>query len=104
MKFLACIMSLYILVLIAVPCADHPEDHVLVKNEIVSGTHQDRDHAGDQCSPFCTCDCCVSPILYQDHTLIFQCFTVLLGTYLPEYSVESISFYPGSIWQPPQLS
>jgi len=104
MKFIACILSFYIMVLLAIPCADHQKDHVLQKKEMASAAHHDKDHMGDQCSPFCTCDCCVSPIIYQDYTVILDSFAILMGSYSSENPFDSVTFYSGSIWQPPQIS
>jgi hypothetical protein len=69
MKFFATILSLYILLLTAIPCVDHPEDHTLQKIEITQSATDNHQHEGDQCSPFCTCDCCVSP----HHSSGFYC-------------------------------
>jgi hypothetical protein len=103
MKIFACILSLYILALTAIPCVDHPEDHTLQKIEITQSATGNHQHEGDQCSPFCTCDCCVSPIIHQDFIVRLDSFSFLLGCFTPEYASAFVSCYSGFIWQPPQL-
>lgn len=59
MKYLAFILSIYILALNLVPC----EDYAIADNEVnieisqnIDGDHQH--HGTDVCSPFCICQCC----------------------------------------------
>ncbi len=59
MKFLAFILSVYILALNFAPC----EDTVAIDNDIkiviVQNIYMDFDHSDyDLCSPFCQCHCC----------------------------------------------
>jgi hypothetical protein len=104
MKFFATILSVYILFLVAIPCVDQPEDHTVQKMQNTQSPADNHQHDGDQCSPFCTCDCCVSPILRQNFIVSLDSFSILLGCFSPEYSSAFVSCYTGSIWQPPQLS
>lgn len=104
MKLLASILSFYILLLTAIPCIDQPEDYTLQKTEIAQNTTDSHQHEGDQCSPFCTCDCCVSPIIQLDFIVRLDSFSFLMGTFSPDYATAFVSCYSGSIWQPPQLS
>jgi len=66
MKFFACILSVYILFLSAIPCVDRPEDHSLQRIEVTQNHPESHQHNTDQCSPFCTCECCVSPVIQQN--------------------------------------
>ena len=104
MKFFACILSLYIMVLIAIPCADRPEDHSLQKSEITQNTGSNHQHDCDHCSPFCTCNCCASPVIQQESIIQFDSTTLLQVYTLAEYITVFTSIYLGSIWQPPQIS
>ncbi len=100
MKILPFILSLYILVLTAIPCIDEPNDISLNKiTHSISGNQQtDIDH----CSPFCTCDCCVSPIIYKSYMIQFNSYSL----YQKQYSTYSSNYnlvHYASIWQPPQI-
>lgn len=105
MKALSLILSLYVLVLLAMPCADVSTDNAVHKNEIGNSTasHQ-HDHEGevDHCSPFCLCNCCVSPVPCTVFAIDFSCTYVTqiqLCQYV--YSEKTYNFIP--IWQPPKL-
>jgi hypothetical protein len=104
MKFIATILAIYILALVAVPCVDQPEDRIVQKMQITQNPADNHQNDCDQCSPFCTCDCCVSPIIWQNLIVSLDSFSILLGCFSPEYSSAFVSCYSGSIWQPPQLS
>ncbi len=59
MKFLAFILSIYILALNLTPCADYsvPDDEVKIEiSQAIGDDHQHQD--SDLCSPFCSCQCC----------------------------------------------
>jgi hypothetical protein len=103
MKFFACILSLYIMVLTAIPCADKPEDHTLQKSEITQNAGSNHQHDCDHCSPFCTCNCCASPVIQQDIIIQFNCFSLLQEYTSSEYISVFTSDYLSSIWQPPQI-
>jgi len=66
MKLLTCILLLYVSVLIAWPCFDVPDNEHIINTEISQNSHSHNHNAGDLCSPFCACSCCVSPIISQD--------------------------------------
>ncbi len=102
MKFFALILSIYVLVLTAIPCVDKPEDTTIQKTVICAKTagsqHQDIDH----CSPFCTCNCCSSPKIQQDLVIAFNSFQILIESY-SDFSPHFTSCHFAAIWQPPQL-
>lgn len=102
MKFFVYILSLYILVLIAIPCIDKPVVNTIQKIEL---SHNDNNHQSnsDRCSPFCTCDCCIIPVIQQDSSIQFDCFDYIYREYT-DYSVSYISSLFVTIWQPPKLS
>lgn len=105
MRILACILSFYIIALTAIPCIDLPEDHDVQTIEMTQNTG-DHQHPKDidHCSPFCTCNCCASPIIQHDLSIQFDSFSFLQQYISTKYSSEFVSRYSGSIWQPPQLS
>ena len=101
MRLLACILSIYILVLTAMPCCDRPESGSVQKTEVAQKTgsvpHQDIDH----CSPFCSCNCCSSPKVQVDQAISYF-VAPMLHKYLPELTSKIFSCLTGSIWQPPR--
>ncbi len=102
MKFFTVILSLYILALTAVPCIDVHGIDTSNKSEEFQKTSTDRSSGIDHCSPFCTCDCCVSPVLYQDFNLHFNSFS-LDQNHFTQYFTDYVSSIFTSIWQPPKL-
>jgi hypothetical protein len=59
MKYLAFILSVYLLVLNLVPCEDYAVADNEVNTEISQSIDVDHQHQGtDICSPFCICQCC----------------------------------------------
>lgn len=103
MKVIAYILSIYVLVLIAIPCADKPDDSLLHKPEITQGSSSGHQQDMDHCSPFCVCSCCASPVV-----LLFYAFPAdnLLSVQLdfPELIPDFHSTTLNSVWQPPRLS
>lgn len=102
MKFFVYILSLYILVLIAIPCIDKPVDNTVQKIEL---SHNDNNHQSnsDHCSPFCSCDCCVTPVIQLDISICLDCFDYTYREY-SEFSVSYTFSLFAYIWQPPKLS
>ena len=103
MKFFAYILSFYILILTAIPCMDEHEDNTLQKTEISPKTTHDHQQDIDHCSPFCTCNCCASPVLQFNVVIEFICFKYSVYDF-PEYNTTITSSFFASIWQPPQFS
>ena len=103
MKLFVYILSLYILVLSAIPCIDQPEDHSLQKSVISSNTAESHHHDTDHCSPFCTCNCCSSSKIQQQIVIAFNREEFLLACF-SEHSPSSVSAPPDTVWQPPRLS
>ena len=75
MKFLAFIISIFILALSIVPCADVDASSLKEKFKIetpASDTTQPN-NMSDACGPFCSCNCCVGftkPEIFQINPLI----------------------------------
>jgi hypothetical protein len=102
MKSSACILVLYFLVLMAMPCFDVPND-VHIGSFGISQTSTAHTHeGGDLCSPFCACSCCVSPVISQDyviHITTFQPVQDYDSCYITSYKSSLFA----SIWQPPKI-
>jgi hypothetical protein len=101
MKIFAFIISLIVLGLNFLPCADADCSSSEAKQEI-AGTQQKKDHT-DDCSPFCKCACCTSFSI--NHTV------AIVQAIIPDYRKNYSSFYNCTvisisfpIWQPPQLA
>ena len=103
MKILATILSIYILTLTAIPCIDLPADNILQKIELSQSSRDNHQNETDNCSPFCTCDCCVAPVLPQNTIFEFS-FVDFLKYNFSEYTSVLISSLFVSIWQPPKLN
>lgn len=101
MRLLALIFSMYILLLTALPCAEMKEkDHA--QNAPVSQSSTNHDDCND-CSPFCFCNCCASPMVCQMDLVVFQVSTIV-RKHETNYPTLFVTQRSGDIWQPPQLS
>lgn len=108
MKLFSIIVSIYIVALSCLPCADLEVDSLAHTTTNFSANHNDHSHdkENDLCSPFCICSCCGSQIvsLFQTDAINFPIPLKSIKTQLPTYkSVFASNFY-GSIWQPPQIA
>lgn len=103
MKIIAIILSLYILVLTAIPCIDVPQDNTLHKTELSTKTSDNQQNRTDNCSPFWPCNCCVIPIVSKGCTLSFNCFSYSQTHFAP-YQSGHFSNLSLAIWQPPKIA
>ena len=103
MRFLAFILSIYILTLNLTPCEDTSILDNEVKIEISKTIGDDHQHQGaDSCSPFCSCQCC------HIHATHFE--IVELAVSSTDISTEVFYHFNGlvkdfntTILQPPQV-
>ena len=58
MKGLAVFLSFYIVLLSTLPCADFVTGNTISGSELSQQTTGTNHNDIDQCSPFCTCQCC----------------------------------------------
>jgi len=103
MKAIACILSVYILVLIAIPCIDAPLGDTLQNVEQADHSNHNHNHENDHCSPFCSCQCCATPAVFQNYAIQFNCF-LFVQKQFPGYSSSYISSLFVTIWQPPKIA
>ena len=107
MKWFNIILSIYLVALACMPCADIEIDsasHSLAVHQSEKDNHSHDKH-NDLCSPFCICNCCGAQILnyFSVITYNFSFISSDIKTQEPTYkSINSSNFY-GSIWQPPQI-
>lgn len=103
MKLFTSIFSIYILLLTGLKCVDVPSSNDLTKIEINSSGNDGNHHDTDHCSPFCICDCCVTPVIQQNSSPYTDHLEFTNLEY-PVYSVSYISSLFVTVWQPPKLS
>nr|NQU90277.1 hypothetical protein [Bacteroidota bacterium] len=101
MKFIAVILSVYVMVLTAMPCADvFAADTNSVTLEVFEQSHS-HSHDVDLCSPFCFCDCCQTLSQITKH-FIFQInlvsFNLSMSSLVQDEIECAISF-----WRPPKI-
>jgi hypothetical protein len=103
MKFFAFIMAFLVLALSIMPCADtNAMPNAKEKTEIAKSSQQQHDNHRDECSPFCTCTCCVGIALLGN----FKKATGIIPPSAQVYSsmiASALFTIPLPIWQPPQL-
>lgn len=109
MKFFSVIFALYILILSCLPCGDTHDCKVLDngKETFAQIDHHDHREDTESCSPFCTCACCSSTVVFSfqypvsitDYTSSFfpQCKRIII-----ENDAFASNIY-GNIWQPPKI-
>ena len=103
MKLFASILSIYILLLTAIPCVDVPPDKNLHKMQLFGQTTNDHPSDTDHCTPFCPCDCCLTPVIQEEPSIQLNCMDFTFREY-SDYSVSYISTLFAFIWQPPKIS
>lgn len=101
-RLTAFILSLLVLVLGCMPCADANPFPSKAQQEVYQTTDQGHEH-NDICSPFCICSCCAGFSFNQPF--------IEIETFLPQQGADHSAYYIASlievslpIWQPPQLS
>jgi hypothetical protein len=98
MRLLALFFSFYILLLTALPCADAPARNPKQDAPI----SQSSTSHNDECSPFCTCNCCAMAMVCQVQAVDFKVIPIV-REHLTSYPTLSVTQRSGDIWQPPQL-
>ncbi|KIO51698.1 DUF6660 family protein [Flavobacterium hibernum] len=107
MKWITIILSIYLMALSNMPCADMEVNSAAHKvAEFSSELNHTHDKSNDLCSPFCACNCCGAQVLSYQTSEIFD-FPVafsIISIQLPTYKSVYTSNFFGSIWQPPQIA
>lgn len=108
MKFLNIILSIYLVALSCLPCADMEVNSLAHSSSEVVANHDKHSHdkENDLCPPFCVCNCCGTQILNFNQEITFEFRKVFteITTQIPTYkSILTSNFY-GSIWKPPQIA
>jgi hypothetical protein len=109
MKLITNILSLYILLLATLPCADEAGWCVFDVESTIgvelhqSGNHDHKNDCSDHCSPLCTCSCC--QITVRTPAKIHLGITPPVISFSDPSSLESLLKDLTSlddIWQPPK--
>jgi len=104
MKWFAILLSVFMIVISCIPCADAaPEIDNHAPTIIISNTDsQDHLPAADLCSPLCICNCCAGFALQTtpQKTSVLIIKTITPAPVHRSVAIPNPSF---SIWQPPKL-
>lgn len=106
MRFITFILSIYVLALSVVSCADDIESHSdgnKVEVSVSQDEHNHSENCTDFCSPFCTCACCGTVITLVSNLNVFETNLISLPKYLFHYSFEYSFNYNIGVWRPPNL-
>ncbi len=102
-KFVAVILSIYILVLNITPCDDEPTSLNAGTTEISYQLQDDHSHnEADLCSPFCHCSCC-QVVTMELKSSVFEPLQLPFSKenfFLPERQTTN---FLGAILQPPRV-
>lgn len=107
MKWFTVILSIYLMALSNMPCADMEVNSAMHKTaQFASEDNHSHDKDNDLCSPFCACNCCGAQVLSYQTPLSFEFPKTYcqISISLPNYNSVFISNFYGSIWQPPQIA
>ncbi|WP_243854605.1 DUF6660 family protein [Flavobacterium sp. 270] len=106
MKWITIILSIYLIALSNMPCADMEVNSIVHQKAQFSSDSHSHDKENDLCSPFCACNCCGAQILsYQStNNITFPVVYTAITAVVPNYKSVFISNFYGSIWQPPQIA
>jgi hypothetical protein len=100
MRFLAPFLAFIVLSLSLIPCSDK-----MGVNDAQASTEAHSDHAGshtEECTPFCTCSCCSTSIVFSSETIVIAKIPLLISQNSFFYQ-EGESYFSHSIWQPPKI-
>ena len=105
MRFLTFILSIYVLALSIVSCADNIEKHNEGDKVEISVNIEDHNHSNcdDFCSPFCSCACCGTVVTLASNTIITDTLISQLPKYSFHYSFDYSFNYNIGVWRPPNL-
>ncbi len=103
MRLIATILSVYVLLLAFVPCADEfsietSQEQALLQDDY----HPDEEGHSDFCTPFCHCHCCHSHVTFMDtnwHAQVITPFSEKRSAHLERKEY----LFPFSIFQPPRV-
>jgi hypothetical protein len=95
--------AMYLLVLLILPCKDNCDHSTHEAPKTVEQAHNHHQQEKDNCTPFCVCSCCATPVIVQA-ILPFQLGKPAIGSNHSSFYTSFSSAYFGSIWQPPKIA
>lgn len=105
MKYLAVVLSFYLLALAVMPCDEQGDcysqetDH----SALVDFGHSDHEEDTDNCSPFCICACCGHSVTVPDFSVSLPSLIPFPSKNLSVYAAVFISGGLFQIWHPPKI-
>ncbi|WP_141384455.1 DUF6660 family protein [Flavobacterium flevense] len=107
MKWFNIILSIYLIALASMPCADMEVNSAVHSLNVHQAEHDNHSHdkSKDLCSPFCICNCCGAQVLsyFPAISYDFPVISTVIKSKEPYYKSVFYSNFYGSIWQPPQI-
>ncbi len=101
MKWLAILLSIYLIILSCIPCADAAPGADTMEQTITNSNSTDHFPAADLCSPLCVCNCCAGFALQATAQKVSPAvFEIAIPA--PAYRSVAVSQPSFSIWQPPK--
>lgn len=103
MKWFAILLSIYLIVLSGIPCADAASAADTLGQTSINADSHSTGHspAADLCSPLCICTCCAGFAL-QTATQKVSPAVFKITIPAPAYVSVAVSYPSFSIWQPPK--
>lgn len=112
MKFLTVIFSIYIFALSIYPCGDGCAESVYPSGSETAHVHvhehmghehtHDHEEGEDDCSPFCSCDCCGIHIDDQMPTVELPTIAITYPEHQFHYQGNT-AYYHNTHWWPPRV-
>ena len=87
------------------PCSDIKNECNTASKKEQHSSHQHNQDKDDNCTPFCSCTCCVSGISasFPKHSVTTNLITHQSIGNIPNYNSQFISHFYGNLWQPPKI-
>jgi hypothetical protein len=104
MKLLVLLFNLYLLVLPCLPCSDvdNCANKTATTLSLQKENNPKEEHKDDNCTPFCHCACCTSPVTFLTHTTEKNILTHFTKKKHSLQHTPSTSNSADAIWQPPK--
>ncbi|WP_371199638.1 DUF6660 family protein [Flavobacterium sp. ASV13] len=106
MKYICTILTLIFITLSAIPCADSQSNALSTSHVSFSDSSSHKKQSKDDCSPFCTCNCCRTILCLDFGSQIAKEVIASSPIRKKQQSYVSVAYsrFHGSIWQPPKIS
>ncbi|MFL9842900.1 DUF6660 family protein [Flavobacterium rhizosphaerae] len=104
-KILNLSLSVYLLLLMMVPCSHHKHEQAYsnTQHTLIQAQGQSAHEDIDLCTPFCICGNCMAAIVLQPVLDIKTLQPQQPATTVNSFYKQQESAFYGAIWQPPKL-